>query len=350
MTLHVIPYNSLGKFFTSFIIKNFQYDKHEFFYTATDLEFSNDVKQVKHQILKRGVHQYLLLFYAFFKYEKVVIHGLYNNRHNLLYLFVPQLKKKAHWVIWGGDLYSFKHRNEGLKADLQEYIRRLLFKRIQNVISATEGDYKLLNEWYRGQFQHFYARYYIPLIFPKLDCSKKIDASILNVQIGNSSSSTNNHLEIFQRIQKELIIDNVFIYVPLNYGDLAYRDIVLNSGFTILGSNFKPIVDYMDYDVYIKFLKTIDTAIFYHDRQQALGNIAQLLALGKKIYIRSDTTHYKSLIEKGFVIFDAYKTLDSIAIPLSNEDQNNNISLAEKVFSEETIVKQWEVVFSESKI
>jgi hypothetical protein len=280
MTLHVIPYNTYGKFFTQFIIKNFEYNKHEFFYTSTDLEFSNEVNEIRHQILKKGVSQYILLFHAFFKYEKVILHGLFNNRHNLLFLFVPQLTKKAYWVIWGGDLYSFKHRTKGLKADLQEYIRRLLFRRIRKVITLTEGDYKLLNEWYPGKYRSFDAKYYLPLIFQGSEDFKKSKVSTLNVLIGNSSSITNNHLEIFQRIKTEIVFENIDFYVPLNYGDLGYRDTVIDWGTRIIGSNFKPIVDYVDYDEYIEFLKTIDTAIFYHDRQQALGNIMQLLALG----------------------------------------------------------------------
>jgi len=350
MTLHVIPYNTYGKFFTEFIVKNFDKDHHEFFYTSTNLEFSDEVKKVRHQILKKGVSQYILLFCAFLKYERVILHGLFNNRHNLLLLFVPQLTKKTYWVIWGGDLYAYKHRKTGLKSNLQEYVRKLLFKRIENVIANTEGDYELLNKWYPGKYQRFESKYYLPFVFPGAADLKKTNVSILNVLIGNSSSITNNHLEVFQRIKNEMVCENVDFYVPLNYGDLGYRDTVIGWGSKIIGSNFKPIVDYIDYDEYIEFLKTIDTAIFYHDRQQAMGNIIQLLALGKKVYIRSDTTHFKSLKEKGFVIIDAYSTLDSIAIPLSKEDQNNNISLAKKVFSEETIVKQWEVVFSESRI
>ncbi len=350
MTLHVIPYNTYGKFFTEFIVKNFDKDHHEFFYTSTDLEFSDEVKKVRHQILKKGASQYILLFYAFFKYEKIILHGLFNNRHNLMFLIVPNFRKKVYWQMWGGDLYSFKHRNKGLKANIQEQIRKLVFKKIRNVITGTEGDYKLLNEWYPGKYQRFDARYYVPLVFLGSEELKKTNVSSSNVLIGNSSSITNNHLEIFQRIKNELVSENVEIYVPLNYGDSDYRDTVIDWGNKIIGSNFKPIVEYMDYDQYIEFLKTIDTAIFYNDRQQAMGNIIQLLAMEKKIYIRSDTTHYKSLKEKGFVLFDAYSTLDSIAIPLSKEDKNNNISLAKKVFSEETIVKQWEVVFSDSGI
>ncbi|WP_181881452.1 hypothetical protein [Helicobacter sp. MIT 99-5507] len=42
----------------------------------------------------------------------------------------------------------------------------------------------------------------------------------------------------------------------------------------------------MQFDEYIAFLNNIDIAIFKQNRQQAMGNIFVLLALGKKSIFR----------------------------------------------------------------
>lgn len=104
------------------------------------------------------------------------------------------------------------------------------------------------------------------------------------IVIGNSSTDSNRHLELFEKI-KHLDLINVDLYCPLSYGEKEYRDEVIKQGYELFGNHFHPLTEYMKYEEYVKFLCTCDVGIYYNNRQQALGNINRMLDLGKKVYL-----------------------------------------------------------------
>lgn len=337
--LHILPLVEYGKNFISFLERNQDNHSHVFYVTNRELE-----GEIKHKVLM-GLKQYFDLFFAFIKYDKVFCHGLFNNRHNVLYLFVPFKRDKFYWVVWGGDLYFYKHRGDSFKEQLAEFVRKLLLKKVSNVLSGTFGDFVLVSKIYNNKSKHHFVKYYLPIHY----LSHINKPLVSNVLIGNSATSSNNHSEIIERVVREVNLKNKKFYFPLSYGDNKYAEEIIKLGEKSLKGKFFPITEYMDYKNYIEFLREIDVAIMYHDRQQALGNIIQLLALGKKVYIRSDTTHYSQLVSEGFILFDALNDLSSISSTISLENSLYNTELVKRLYSEERLFQQWSNAFNYRK-
>lgn len=337
--LHLLPHNTYGRDFISLLDRNPDEHIHFFRITYSQLNY-----QTSHKLLI-GVKQYFVIFFAFLKYDKVFCHGLFDNRHNLVFLFAPFVNKKLYWILWGWDLYLYKHHGNGFKQRLAEFIRKLLFKRVRNVLTSIPGDFELFKLVYNNLAKHHVVRYYLPIRFSALKPSLKV----WNVLVGNSASATNNHVEAIERLISEIDLEYKTFYFPLSYGNKLIAENVIKIGNEKLKDYFVPITEYMQYDNYIDFLKRMDVAIMYHDNQEALGNIFQLLALGKKVYLRSETTHFVDLTEQGFKIFDANDHLSSIDDLMSTEDALKNIKLVKKLYSEEKITKEWSKVFSYQK-
>ena len=77
----------------------------------------------------------------------------------------------------------------------------------------------------------------------------------------------------------------------------------------------------MNKQSYLKFLNEIDIAIFHHKRQQAMGNIINLLGMGKKVYIRAGETHTSFFENLGIKVYD----LNHFDLTLKNESGNQKI-------------------------
>ena len=86
---------------------------------------------------------------------------------------------------------------------------------------------------------------------------------------------------------------------------------------------------------YQEFLKSIDIAIFNHERQQAFGNIITLLGYGKKVFLNPKSTLVDVFKEFGIKTF----LVSDINIDLINEDTaNRNIQKVKAEFSKQSLV------------
>ncbi|RZL32299.1 MAG: HlyD family efflux transporter periplasmic adaptor subunit, partial [Pedobacter sp.] len=81
--------------------------------------------------------------------------------------------------------------------------------------------------------------------------------------------------------------ENIKIYALLSYGDLEYGKKVLEQGELIFGDKFIGVVEYMDFENFVKFMNKMDLIIFNHERQQAFGNLLLALYLKKKIFMNT---------------------------------------------------------------
>ena len=85
------------------------------------------------------------------------------------------------------------------------------------------------------------------------------------------------------------------------------------------------------------FLGRIDIAIFNHRRQQGMGNIITLLGLGKKVYVRTDTTTWDALRHLAITVFD----VDAIDLMLADKsDVDKNRKSVIEHFSEKNLWNQ----------
>jgi hypothetical protein len=110
----------------------------------------------------------------------------------------------------------------------------------------------------------------------------------------------------------------------------------------MFGDRFIPIADFLPSEKYLELLGQIDIAVFAHKRQQAMGNTISLLGLGKKLFLRSDTTQWQFLSGLGVKVFDL-RHLD--LLKLDANDRVNNQHIIKTCLSHEILVLQWRYIF-----
>ena len=88
-------------------------------------------------------------------------------------------------------------------------------------------------------------------------------------------------------------------------------------------------------DQYQQILAEVKVAIFGMKRQEAAGNIFQLLNLGAKIFLREQNTLLTWLRNKGFIVFSIEKDLQSIKqiTELSDQEIKHNQACYDRHFN-----------------
>jgi hypothetical protein len=186
------------------------------------------------------------------------------------------------------------------------FLRRL--KHLQNI------DYFICNEldteevnlirklYPNSNFKHLPAFYDV-----NFDLSLSFVApppnEIIKVLLGNSATFTNNHLDAFEKLKKL----NLDIYCPLSYGRSSVQELITNKGNQLFGNAFKPILNFMNRNEYCGFLNSMDIVFMYHNRQQAWGNIATALALGKPVFLKKNNPLWQFIHAMGLSCYDAEK-------------------------------------------
>jgi hypothetical protein len=167
----------------------------------------------------------------------------------------------------------------------------------------------------------------------------------LKVMLGNSCSKTNLHLEALGMLSK-FRDEDLEIICPLSYGikDEAYFREVIKKGSEIFGDRFIPLTEFMEPAKYTELLAGIDIAIMNHNRQEALGNIISLLYLGKKVYLKPETSSYQYFLEKNIRVcnINDLRSVDYNAF--SNPEQvevANNPQILKNELSEANYEKCW---------
>ncbi len=330
MILHIMILDKFLPPFIDFISKHFDITKHKFVFLGRKeykygLKPSHPIEWIdsKNKVFK-------LLYYMYIS-EKIVIHGLWSRHLVKLLFFQPWLLKKCYWVMWGGDFYF---------PEKQDWIKKQVIRRIGHFVTYIRGDYELVKKWYGSTGKYHECLMYPSNVFFDYGVKTKQDTTI-NIQVGNSATDTNNHFEAFNKLAK-FKDENIRIYCPLSYGDKKYAEEVILYGKKLFGEKFIPITEFMPLEKYLDFLGSMDIAIFPHNRQQAMGNIIKLLGMGKKVYLRKNTTHRELFEVLGIKIYD----LDEISLePMDEQVRSNNISKVKQYFSEEKLREQLDAIF-----
>lgn len=144
-----------------------------------------------------------------------------------------------------------------------------------------------------------------------------------NILVGNSGAPTNNHLDIFEKLS-ELEIGDRRIYCPLSYAGypLEYKNRVLGEGKKRFGDNFIPFLQFLDKETYFSIVSSCKYAFFGHLRQQALGNIREMLVKGRKVFLDKDSPMYKHFKDRGLCVFSIQEDVTKELLQ-SNIDQQD---------------------------
>jgi hypothetical protein len=271
-----------------------------------------------------------------YKANKIILHGLWNERILKLLALQPWLLKKAYWVMWGGDFYF---------SEEQSTIKKFVIKNIRNVITYIDGDVEYIKKYYKSNPKEYQkCLMYLSNVFDetKYKNCKKIEKDDFWILVGNSATHTNRHEFVFEKLS-QIGVKDLKIIVPLSYGDIEYRNKILKIGRYIFGDKFYPLLDFIPHDEYLNILYNIDIAIFAHNRQQGMGNLIQLLGLGKKVYLTPETSQWKLCQNLGIKVYDVNGDID---LDNNIDELENNKKIVREWFSMENLKKQWQEIIN----
>ncbi|MDX4036492.1 TDP-N-acetylfucosamine:lipid II N-acetylfucosaminyltransferase [Aliarcobacter skirrowii] len=323
--LHVMILDKFLASYIEFIDKNFGRDNHHYVFITSEKYEYGLTPEHKVEFLHTDDDIFITLLKYMKMAKKIILHGLWRDKVDILLYFNKKLLKKCYWVMWGGDFYF---------PEKQTWFRHKIIKNVGYLVSGTTGDYELVKKCYGSRGKHIKCFNYPSNLYKayKTESNKN---NIINIQLGNSATETNNHMEILDSLSKYKD-KNIQIFVPLSYGDKIYAKKVEIYGQKIFGNKFITITEFMPFEKYLKFLSTIDIAIFAHKRQQAMGNIITLLGLGKKVYLDPISTLNGVFEEYNIKVFNSDKIDLSL---LDIKIKENNINSVKFNFSKEVLIQ-----------
>lgn len=280
------------------------------------------------------------LLEALFAADRIVIHGLWSERVLRLLYALPSLARKCLWAIWGGDLYDAACNGSG--DEQLRTMRRAVISQFAGAI-GIHGDMDVARSLYGlGGERHICVLYPSNLALAQPPGQAPAGDGPLRILVGNSATESNCHLDAFARILPHWR-EGVHIHCPLSYGDTAYRDLVIRNGEGLFGRHFHAMTEFLPLADYNRFLQGVDIAVMHHNRQQALGNAASLLSLGKQVYMRTGQTLGRHLAGMGFVL---HELRDFRAERPDAAERAHNMRLAREVFSVEKLVEGLAGIFA----
>lgn len=302
------------------------------------------------------------------KVNKVVIHGMVSYMAK----FLPKLKAacdvKIYWLFWGYELYETLAYKKGypllddkfelfnVSSYYKPYFATKLVRKLLGVCRADDyevimpmvdyfcfwdiKDYELLQKYYNLplKFRFFaYGASYKGQEVPDLFELKERPAR--NILINHQASAYGNHAAMF-RLLADIDKENTFHkIVPISYGHKQIKQDILKKGEKYFGDKFRPIEKYMPKAEYFELLEGIDIAIFGQRRQEASGNIIQLLRNGVKVFLRNDNNLLEYYRKKGYIIFsveDDLKDMSALtSLTLEQKRHNRETALSKRLYYED---------------
>lgn len=326
MILHIMILDKFLPPFIDFVDKHFGRGEHKYVFITSEKYQYGLTPEHGIEFLHTDEDIFIILAGYMRDARKIILHGLWRDKIDLLLLKEPVLFDKCYWIMWGGDFYFPATCSQN---------RHEVIKRIAYLLTSAPKDVELVRREYQATGHHIPCVCYTSNIFYNKSQSSDRDNSRTLILVGNSATVANNHLDIFGRIQHSSYNNDIHIYCPLSYGKKEYAKEVIDTGADIFGQSFTAITDFMPYEEYLLFLSKMDIAIFDHERQQAFGIIIQLLGLGKKVFMNVNSSLYHMLTDKGITLYD------SSLIELSLIDGSiglNNANLIRKYYSEPALV------------
>lgn len=314
--------------------------------------------------------------------DVIILHSLFSLPLDLFKYIHP--KTKVVWLAWGYELYHGKYGMEPLikivslygpytkeyveaqdyqpklpiliKNKIREFISKVLWpvnvyilnKALQRIdyFGGYPGEYNLIEQ--NGYFRAENIDYSYPLIsnlYSKDNIENISEGLSGNILVGNSATETNNHIDVFVRIEKIVPPDKKII-VPLSYGSHTYREYVISKGCDTFAEQFQPLVNFMPLTEYQLLLQSCSVAIFGHERQQAVGNVIMSLWNGAKVFLSENSLVYKYLRSQGLIVYSIQNDLskEAICTYLSREEILSNRKIVSNNFSNEAVFEKVEVI------
>lgn len=245
----------------------------------------------------------------------------------------------------------FKNRKRGGLPRIDDWFRSMVIRRIGVGTSLVPGDLEIASRMYGFRGTRFGAFYPNVVNYTRAPLSDDIVMANSfpkkTIMVGNSADPTNRHIAVLRALHA--IWDGSFsVYLPLAYGDSEYADLVIALARDLFGNNANVQRTFLAPDEYSRVLEAVDVAIYNHNRQQALGNILYLLSIGKKVYLRSDTTTFAFFQDNGIEVYPTEHLLEgkhSLAELLDIKDRTNVFDRVFGLVSDQRAEHEWRNIF-----
>lgn len=293
---------------------------------------------------------------------------------------------KVFWFSWGKDIYELppqkpllecslikpetqkelnklKQKAPSKKRTLLDYLRPLKYRFFDSPANKKINDYyeaiKRI-DYFSGVLEYEYDLMksvpgfrakkvifkYISLPY-LLSCETPQIYNGMNILIGNSAASTNNHLDIIPYLKK-LDLGERKIILPLSYPKTKYySEDISNAYLNEFGKNTMVLKEFMPAQEYMEVLLSCSIAIFFMERQQAMGNINRALRNGCKVFLSETNPVYRYFNDLGLKIFSVQRDLvqKEIDSPLSIEDIENNRTILSQITNKEQYIRDLNYIY-----
>lgn len=280
--------------------------------------------------------------------DAVIFSGIFNTIY-LLKQFPAHVLRKTYLQFWGGDFYNYRWSPSPvhIRYYWDKFMRKLLYQKSAGHLFLIAGE----DKEYEKIFGHFTRNYIVPVPGDNDSSAREILSLRQNAKlhanthilVGNSASKSNGHKEVLDCLYNYRN-KKIKVFIPLSYGDEQYSAAVIRYAKEKLGDAAIPITHYMSQKNYLKFLSYMDIGILNCNRQQAMGNIICLLGLGKKVYIRRDTTMWDRYCKEGYTVYDTSQIATTdfnqfINFPKSSQISNEEIF--DQTYTGKDLAQKW---------
>lgn len=374
MNLHIAPPSSYTVNFKSAI--------EEFGLADNNSIFVRNTEKSKKQ-------QFLETFFPYYTNREILnkINNLTTNDRLFVHFLDFELAKwltnnspkcEVNWIFWGSDFYKViedyepslrlhdqqtseyvisqkkvhslgKDKLIGLMKQERDKILKTQFKkalsRIDNFLNFKTFEHDLIKKHFGVNL--YYKEFNYVNITNSLQTMDSIIESNSNnnrarVLIGNSASTPNNHLDLFDILPTT---DHIEYVVPLSYGNNEYRDYLIEH-LSSRKLNIKFITEFMPYNEYLMLTNSCNACIQWHNRAQAVANIDSYLYMKKKVFLKSTNPIFNIYTSQGYQLFDETHISESnLAEHLLDELSSINRQLINTKFNKARIKHQYKELF-----
>lgn len=337
-------------------------------YNSTELKFTKpNSKIITFYIREKGIIPKLSTIITKENVKNIFVHYLDPYKASITLKTLLKHNLKFYWIFYGGDLYDYLTRYHNYDILDQKFLptkdwtkdviknlkyrlwfgwttkdaMKRAFEKLDYFCFWNEYDFKLFHSKIKSPAQHKNFIYYNALgnaEFPLID-KKNI------IMINHSASPSGNHFHVFDVIKYIPLADkNYQILLPLSYGNPVYADHIRQTAKATIKTDIRALRDFMPIDDYQNVLSEVKIAIFGMKRQEAAGNIFQLLNMGAKVFLRQENTLFHWLKKRDFLVFSLendYNELEELT-GLSSAQITHNRDCYAKIFNAEVYQEMME--------
>ena len=223
--------------------------------------------------------------------------------------------------------FSLRRLARGVKRRLVHFSNGITAKRAVSRVDFYSGvlpyEYDLMRNvrfFHARKVEYHYSSIRPPVPFSFNDSN--------NIILGNSADPSNNHMDALEILMK-LDLQGRKIVIPLSYGNMQYADFLCDAVSEKGWHDIVAVRDFIPFEDYASLIGSCGFSIYFHERQQAMGNIFLSLRNGNKVFMSETNLAYEYLKSFGFIVFSVQRDLNqkNLDAHLTESEQRHNYDL-----------------------